>query len=401
MTTEYGVTASGFVPKTRSVVLSELQDAAITQYGPGTDVSSDSVLGIELGLMADVLAAVWDQAYLAYSQAYPDGATGDSFAALARLTACDRLPPSHSLIDVVFTGTNGTVIPIGTVVSAGPGTHSAATTVVATVVGTSVSARVTSTETGPLQFYAGYITTINTPVAGLSSVSQSLDAVFVGSDLESEVAWRSRRETSLRAIGGASVDGIRSRVLAVAPAGSVSDCYVYNNDDDAVDGDGLPGHSFEVVAAHTDDSASQQQAIADAILAAKPAGIRSHGLRTLTARDTGGATRTVRYTRPYDLEIYVNAAVKTDGTEPSVAAVVNAVKAAIVASETSYRPGNNVVASRLESLVLRVDDYMYDVTILLGITPIPTGREIVLSRREQASFDSSRIVVSVTHASDT
>jgi len=401
MTTEYGVTATGFVPKPRSVILTELQEAAIGQYGPDTDTSSDSVLGIELGLMADSIALVWEQAYLAYCQAYPDGATGASFALIARFTACDRLQPTSSLIDVVFSGTPGTVIPVGTVVSSGPGTHTAVTTTAVTVVAGGVSARVTASETGLLPFFTGYLNTIDTPVAGLSSVSQPLDAVYVGSELETEVDWRARRETSLRGIGGASVDGIRARVLAVKPAGSVTDCYVYNNDEDTTDSEGLPGHSFEVVASHTDDSAAQQQAIADAILAAKPAGIRSHGTRTLTARDSGGATRTVRYTRPYDLEIYVYAIVKTDGTEPSSGVVVAAVKAAIIASESSYRPGNNVVASRLESLILRISDYMYDVVVSVGISPLPGSREVVLDRREVASFDSGRIIVSVTHASDT
>jgi len=401
MTTEYGVTATGFVPKPRAVILAELQDAALLQYGPDTDTSSDSVLGIELGLMADAVAGVWEQAYLAYCQAYPDGATGASFAAIARFTACDRLQPQSSLIDVVLDGTPGTIVPIGTVFSAGPGTHAAETTSVVTLVSGGVSTRVKAVETGPLPFYAGYLTTIDTPVAGLLSVSQPLDAVYVGSDLEAEVAWRARRETSLRGIGGASVDGIRARVLAVKPTGSVGDCYVYNNDDDATDSDGLPGHSFEVVASHVDDSLAQQQAIADAILAAKPAGIRSHGTRELTARDSGGVLRTVRYTRPYDLDIYVSVAVRTDGTEPSSAAVVAAVKAKIISLESSYRPGNNVVAGRIESAILGIADYMYDVTVSVNTTPLPGGREVVLDRREVASFDSSRISVSVTHVSDT
>jgi hypothetical protein len=93
-------------------------------------------------------------------------------------------------------------------------------------------------------------------------------------------------------------------------------------------------------------------------------------------------------------------AVVTDGTETSPSDLTAAVKAAIVARESAYKIGNNVTASRLVPAVTGIGELVYDVTVLVGTTASPTGSEVVLDRHHVASFDSSRITVTITHASD-
>lgn len=393
----YGVTDAGFIPKPRAAILADLQAAALQPepagFGADADVSSDSALGILLGLMADSLAGVWEQAARVYAQAYPDTATGDAFAEIARLTNCPQLPAAPSQMLLLFTGPVGSTIAAGT--SCSGGGHTALTLTAGTIPagGTLLLAAELDT-TGPVAVPAGTIDTIDGGLPINTTVSQPADAVL-GRDLELLTAWRIRRETSLRAAGGASVDAIQARVAGVL---GVQECKVAQNDSDAVV-DTLPAHSFEALVRH-DDSPNIEQAILDAILATKPGGIYCHGTTVGTALDSGGVVRTVRYTRPTEVPIYVAVTLVTDGTESSTADVTAAAQAAVVAQEARLRIGSNVVGSRLAAAVYALGDFIYSASVTVGTAPSPTDAAVILSSRQMASLDTSRVTVTVSHAGD-
>ena len=81
----YGVQPTGYVRKPISIILSELEAAMITEFGPGVIQTAASPLGQLNGLMADLLAEI-DERNLELYQSYdPDQAEGRRLQALGRL----------------------------------------------------------------------------------------------------------------------------------------------------------------------------------------------------------------------------------------------------------------------------------------------------------------------------
>jgi len=443
----YGITSAGFIPKTRDAIYTELCAAAVTASGnPDLDVSADSDTGLFIGVLADALGTQWAVTEGAYTASYPDGATGIPLENVCALTGITRLAATYSEVEVTCTGTTGTYVSEGTLFSQGPGTPNVSVMATQAIpAGGTVVVQCKAVATGPTYFLAGTVTTIETPVAGLTSVSNALDQYVLGSDIETYEALRVRRQASLRALGGAGVDAIRAAVLLVA---GVSECYVLSNDTDAVV-DTLPAHSFEVIV----DGGSNTD-IGQAILNTKPVGVYCFGTPatagyfvvgdtyTITTvgstdftligaasntigvsftatgigagtgtamseprvADSAGSTRVVRCTRPPSINIGVFVEVETWGVVPSGLAA--SIKAAIVAQEASYHAGNDVYASRFVRSIYDVSSCIQNVkyvTLTQAAPPstpaVPTSASpttISIGSRNKAEFDSSWVTVTVT-----
>jgi uncharacterized phage protein gp47/JayE len=209
-----------------------------------------------------------------------------------------------------------------------------------------------------------------------------------GTLTETDEDFRVRREGLLTAVGSATVDAIRADILRVE---DVLQAFVFENETDVKVGD-LEPHSFEAVVLGGDD-----QEIADAIWATKPAGIQTSytpGQQvTKTVYDSQGLAHTINFTRPDDVEIYFDVTVAIDSTE-FPADGDDQIKAAMVEYGDSLNIGDDVIALRFESIPLDIAGVI-DVTVfeLDTVTP-PTGTtNISIGDRELAVFDTSRIRV--------
>ena len=326
---------------------------------------------------------------------------------------------------------------VGTVFTAtGVGTGTGTATI-----GTGTT-RAKCTVTGAVQFDTGAALIIVTPVIGLTTATYATDEVILGSDIESYAALVERRRISFRAIGGSNVNAITGRVLALP---DVSECYTYENSTDAVV-DGIPAHAFETVV-----RGGLAESIGTAILTAKPAGVYCHGSNTTTAgafvvgsaytiltvgttdftligasantvgvvfeatgvgTGTGTATNTlyaydeigtrraVRYTIPSATNIWVKVSVETFGVRPT--SLEQQIKDAIVATQGSYRLGNDVYSSRLMVPVLAVNPCITTVNyVYISTSSSPTvPTTIAISKRNYAAIADSRIEVVMTAASE-
>jgi len=153
-----------------------------------------------------------------------------------------------------------------------------------------------SVEYGAVIGYASTLTDIVTQVSGWTAAWNPL-AATLGNEEETDSALRLRRALSLATPGSGTVDAIRAAVLSVS---AVTAAFVLENTGDAVDGNGLPGHSFEVVVLGGDGDD-----IAEEIWDHKGAGIYSHGVTPVVVSDSQGFSQTVRYTRPSEIDIWV------------------------------------------------------------------------------------------------
>lgn len=243
----------------------------------------------------------------------------------------------------------------------------------------------TALEFGPTQAPAGTLTVIDTPVSGLSSILNVTDA-SVGRNVETDAELRLRRARTLQVAGKATPDAIRSAMLALE---GVQDAIVFENDTLLVDGDGRPPKSYEVVVNGGDD-----QEIFDTVWDTKPAGIATVGSEVGTVVDSQGQPQTVRFSRPTEVEIYVELDLTVDTSFP-----VNGLAAAqqaIVTRGNAFGIGANVIVS--PKLICALDPIpgILSVVIRIGTAPSPTlSNNILIAANEIPVFDTSRVAVAV------
>jgi uncharacterized phage protein gp47/JayE len=389
------ITSAGYLADTTSSIYNELATAAIAASGdPDLDVSTDSDLGVLLGVLADGLAARDAATAEVYAASYPDGAVEVQLENVCALTGIYRLAATYAEVDVTMVGTSGMTVPAGTLFDSGSGTPQVALLADTVLTGGTATGRCRCTTTGPNPFLATTVNHIATPVSGLTSVSNDLEGVVLGTDIETYEALRSRRTGSLRAMGGASTDAMRAAVLDVD---GVVEAYVIENNED-VTVDSLPPHSFEVVMNDNLAAMDANEAVGAEILRTKPSGIYSYGTVSQIAYDATGTPRTVRFSRPSEVNIYVSVTVETWGSIPTDLStlIVNA----ILAEEVKFKIGNNVFASKFVAPIAAVWTGIEQVTVTVGTAPAPTGVKVVLSNRQIAAFDSTRIAVTVTPLSE-
>jgi len=119
----YGLTLTGFVPKTLVEAKAELDALFKATFGaqlgsePDGSIPPDSVAGQFVGLLSDREAEIWEVMQAVSSSFDPDNATGKPLNALCAITGTIRNPERHSLGSVVLTGDPGTVLAAGRIAS--------------------------------------------------------------------------------------------------------------------------------------------------------------------------------------------------------------------------------------------------------------------------------------------
>lgn len=437
----FGLTATGFVPKTYEDVLADIQADLRSSFGESIDLTPQSAFGQIAGIFAERVSEAWDAAQSVYSAFVPDSATGAALDNLAAITGTLRLAATKSTATLACTGTPGTALTAGrqasvdvtlkrfetldaavilaatawantTAYVAGDVRTNASRIYVCTIAGTSagsggptttasaitdgtvtwryvgegtgyVAVAAECTETGPVAGLAYTIETIETPVSGWSSVTNRADAVE-GTDEETDAALRLRREEDLQASGGGAVEQIREAVAAVA---DVTEVTVYENTTDATV-DSIPPHAVEALVLGGTDAA-----VAAAIFASVAAGIGTYGGVTETVTDSMGNSHDVSFSRPTAVPIYfVVTLVKDPDEYPSDGDAQ--VKAAMVAFGDTFRTGRDVRSTAFVAQIFSVPGVLDVTACYLGTAPAPgTTTTITTTARQLATFDTSRIGV--------
>jgi uncharacterized phage protein gp47/JayE len=398
----YGITAEGFNKKPLAVCLEEIETNLREEFGDEIDLTSESPFGQLAGIMAEREADLWDHMEDVYNSQYPDTATGASLVNVAAITGTVPDEPTKSTVTVTATGTPGTLITAGRIFQVVNNGARFVTLADATIPGGgSVAVDCEAEDTGPSVANAGTLTVIVTAVAGLSSITNALDAEL-GEDLETDAELRERREEELRTSGNAALEAVRQDVLAVD---GVEDARAFENTSDTTDGDGLPAHSIEIVTLD-DEEAETEQAILEAIFASKAGGIYTHGSVTGTVTDSEGTDHTVRFNRATEKWAWLTFdVVKNPASTLTDAEVEDAVTEAFLewAEDDRYGLGADLVTSRLDFPVWQdCEGFVDDVTVTTGVTatgagaPAYTSANKTVASREILRFDTSRITVNVS-----
>jgi hypothetical protein len=375
--TDYGVTAEGFVIKTLEAIEAEMDAALRAVFGAQINTSAQSVFGQLKSIFAEREALLWELLADIYNAQYPATAQGAGLDLAAALTGHVRLPAQASRIEaVVLSGTAGTVVPAGVVFSvAGNPEAQFKTEQQATIeAGGTVEVDCIALETGPIEVQAGTLTQIDTPIAGLTSVTNP-NAAIAGRDLETDAQLRIRRNGSLQFSRSGPAEAIRSAILALnedATQAAIEHVIVFENYTLATDARGLPGKSFEVVVYQAGGSTERDQEIADTIfLKAKPAGIEPFGAVSVDVTDSQGFTHACKFTRPTQVPIYLELDLTVTADYPSNGD--DYLKDKIVDWGNALGPGADVIVYPALISQLAGIEGIVDVAVRIGRTVSPTG----------------------------
>jgi uncharacterized phage protein gp47/JayE len=446
VSTDYGVTDAGFLLKSLEVIKLEWEAAMRAVFGAGFNLEPETPEGQFVAIAVEREALLWEQLEAVYhATGNPSGAGGVALDNQGALTGAQRLISTQSAVVLTCTGTPGTVLAIGRAASVAVAGARFSTTAAATIaavdawagthayalgalvtnggnvyqctdLGTSagsggptgtdretevtdggckwrylgegtgaVDVDAVSDDYGPIAGPARSLTVIESPVSGWADVCNVLDAV-PGRAPQTDADFRIRRAQLLRAQGLAAPDSIRAAVLLVE---DVLSCTVYENTTDETDADSRPPHSVEVMVEGGADAD-----IAAAVWASKPGGIETYGTTTTTTLDSKGTSRTVKFSRPIEVPIYITvrrtADVRTypsDGDEQ--------IRIAVVAwAATHWGIGDDVVSSALVGPAFAVDGVVDCPLPYIGTAASPSSTvTIAVNDRSRATFDSAHVVV--------
>lgn len=387
-----GLTSTGFVAKTYTEVLDGIETAQKAVLGDDLDVSPEGPLGQINGIVASALRELWEQAGVVYTARSPSGASFVALEGVAEITGLDRRDATKGTVVLSATLGAGVALPAGSIAHvAGQDTNRWVT--IESVINNGMSqvavpVRAEAETAGLVRANASTITVIATPVTGWVSVTNVLDAV-PGAPVETDTQLRRRRDDTIRAGGSSPLDAV---ARAVGDVAGVTQVRVFENTSDSVDADGRPPHSLDVIVV-----GGENQAIAQALWSAKAAGIETWGSTTASVTDSAGVPRSVSFSRPITVPIYVVATVERDASVyPTQGTLDTAVGAAIAAAGDPLRISEQVRAELLRSTVFRLAGITDLRALRLGRLPDPVGTaNIPIGRRELADLDSSRVTVEI------
>lgn len=242
----------------------------------------------------------------------------------------------------------------------------------------------------------GEVNQIVTQVAGWSSAENNVAAI-VGRDAEVDIDLRSRWSRSVYSRASVMVEAIQTNIYQNVPG--VSAALVYENTGDTTDEAGRPPHSVEAVVMGGEDTE-----IAEEIWRQKAAGIDTYGTVSKTIADTQGAWHTVCFNRPETIKVWLKISIGKNTDEDFSGNIYNEIVDAVLKRGQEYRIGQDVILQRFICAIFSsVQGVGYiDITATVGDIPgTYTTRNVVISPRQVAVFDTTRIEVTGNVATGT
>lgn len=406
--TTYGITDSGFVLKRLADILTDMQTVLATIQDPETgeyltaDLADENDPFVqEVNSVADAISACWEQLQLAYNQFDPLKATGAGLSGLVQLNGIKRSAGAASTVSLTMTGTASLYVAAGKQVATYDGsvvfdlpawTFSSGGT--ATVIGT-------CTEDGANEAAIGTVTKIITPVSGWTACTNAA-AATVGNDAETDAELRLRQQNSTETTGRSTVEDIYGNLLQVD---NVTFARVYQNNTDIVDGRGIPAKSLAAVVLGGLDAD-----IAELLFNQAPAMCGFYGSTTVNVEDEQGVLYGVSFSRPTQIPIYIDIAVKvvdstlwpTDGETQIKDAILayaetgaSALNISTGYDQDGYAPGQSVYASELYTAINSVLGIQI-LSVYVGTAGSPTDPYVTIAWNEVAEFLTANMSVTVS-----
>ena len=305
-----GLTSTGIeVPR-----LEELLDAFDAAYLADTGIDIDSknpdnakkLMARLAGYHADQIVKLSDVLQTLYDSFDPEAARGVQATYYGRINGIERKTETKSTVTITCSGTDSTVITVGSRVQGGtsdPDAQWVATTG-GTISGGSVDIVFEAQNAGAKTAFPDSIQRIVTPISGWDACNNAGYA-SVGLDDETDGELLRRRKNALGARAGAGVIGVRSRLLQLS---FVQDIAILANGDSEqkdIAGVTMPANSYLLVVLPSTLTTPQEKEVLDVLFdsvygTAKAAGSDVDGEITLL---TDGSSWPVAFNYGADLAV--------------------------------------------------------------------------------------------------
>lgn len=380
------LSSQGFTRTRLDERLTALQEAMRAIFGPTLNLDPDTMDGQALGIYAESISNLDQLAEDVYHSFNPQSATGVALSRLVQLNGIRRIEGTYSTVTLRCVGSQGTVIPAGSLVKSTATNATFETTEEAVIPASGeVDVAARSAVKGALLAPAGTLTKIDTPIFGWQTATNLLDAA-PGRNEETDEQLRLRRRASTSTPGQAIVDAMYGALTNIP---EVRQAKVYENDQDVIDANGLPPHSIYCIVEGGADAD-----ILDTIWLKKTAGTTTHGTTAGQVTDSMGNPHTLNFSRPTDVNVWVTVNLHTRPGWPTDGAqrITNALTAWAVANQSI---GEEVIHSRLFDPVNSIPGHSID-SLYIDTAANPAGTaNIAVPFDGLARFDSTRIVVNV------
>lgn len=392
----YGVTPDGFKIKRLEDILAEKRQKYKDKLGENFDVSDSTFAGHQISISAEREAKIWEMAQATYYSQYRATSQGASLDNVVALTGNSRDGSSNSKVaSGVARGQNLTPVPVGTIISVQGNSLSKFITMSPGLIdivdgATFKSGYITlqAIEDGPIQANAGTLNVIETPVVGMDSFTNELDAE-IGKEIEEDPELKKRVDQQLQVAGSATIEAINSELNGKE---YIEKAIVFQNKYSIPDLDGRPPHSLDIVVLGGDE-----EQVADDIFKVIGGGIETIGDITKNVIDSQGFAQEIKFSRPEEIDIWVEIDLTIDPSLfPSDGA--NQVAALVLAYGNLQTVGQKIIIFGTNGLGGCFDSVpgINDFEIRIGKTIYPISDDnVAIAPRETARFDSSRISVAV------
>lgn len=387
----WGLTEKGFNRPTYTTLLNALEYKARELYGDSINLTVRSPLGLFLRIIAWVWNILWACLEDIYNSRFVDTAAGTSLYSLGRNIGMQLLPEGKATGYITVSGTSGTKVPAGFLVSTNGGLQYVVTSAVTIGSEESVLAIIKAVNTGTeYNTAAGTVQVIVNPssVPGITSIYNNKE-VTGGREKETDNDFRDRYYKSVDYAGGVNADAIRASLLNDVEG--VSSAYIYENDQDVFDEVyNLPAHSMEAVV-----YGGLDEAVAQAIYARRAAGIQTLGSSEIDVLTASGQTMKIRFSRPSPRRIWIRITnLKTTKDFPGNSAIKEALLEYIGDSTSGgLNIGVSVVYIKLPGIinsVLGVADFDLEISSD-GINYVKEN--IPIGYREKALTDVEAVII--------
>lgn len=358
-------------------------------FGTNIDLSDDSKDGQLSGAFAEALSNEDQKAEDVYKSFDPAQASGTALSTLVTLNGITRNEATYSTVTLTLSGTDGTTVTAGSLVRSSDTDEQFSTDNDVSISGGTAAVTATAINSGAIIANAGTLTVIDTNISGWDSVTNNNDA-DVGQDEESDEDLRIRRKNSTAISAQGNVDAVYG---ALGEVDGVTSVIVKENSTSATDSDGITAHSIAAIVEGGDASD-----IANTIWLTKSAGCNTYGALTETIQDSQGFDQEINYSRPTDVDIYIETTVSAIGDVSSD--LETEIQEAIVDyfendTDTALLIGDDVIYSAVYVPIMSVGGVSVTALTVDTVTPATGTTDIAIAFDEIARFDTSRITVTV------
>lgn len=343
-----------------------------------------------------IIAQVYDKQLVLFNQINPDFASGRFQDAIGRVYFMDRISAAGTVVTATCFGIPDTVIPSGSTAIDRAGYIYQTSSNYTIPASKSIDVQFTCLTTGPIQCGVGDLDRIYRPLSGWDSVYNANPGV-IGSDVESRIAFETRRQNS---VARNSRNQDASTLAAVLAVSGVLDAYVWSNRKDTTEPKGTTSFPVAPHSVYIGVYGGSDQDVAEAIFSTKNPGANLNGNTTVVVEDKEN------YSAPYPqydmqwekvspLRIYFKVEIDndidnlpsdvTDQIKSVVALVFNgtyegSTKARIgsrISGGTYYAPIIAISPNymSINSISLSRDGVSFVNSITVGIDEIPTIQE--------------------------